>query len=89
MINVVAPFLFYYGLEKDAERFREHAVRLLESVPPEDNADIRNWKESGMETPDALRTQALMQLKSSFCDRRRCHSCRIGRIILDMKKQAG
>lgn len=89
IINVVVPFLFYYGLEKDAERFREHAVRLLESVPAEDNADIRNWKEAGMETPDALRTQALMQLKTSFCDRRRCLSCRIGRIILDMKQQAG
>jgi hypothetical protein len=88
-INVVAPFLFCYGIGKDSKRHREHAVQILESLPPEDNLDIRNWRAAGLEVADALRTQALLQLKSSYCDNRRCLSCRIGRTLLDLKNGAG
>lgn len=83
MINVVVPFLFYYGLEQDSDRFRDHAIHLLESLPPEDNLEIRNWRSTGMEVPDALRSQSLLQLKAGYCDQRRCISCRIGRTLLD------
>lgn len=87
--NAVIPFLFYYGLEKDSKQYREHSVQLLESLPGEDNSDIRNWRAAGLGGRDALRTQALMQLKSNYCDRRRCLSCRVGRNLLDLKQCAG
>jgi hypothetical protein len=83
IMNGVIPFLFCYGLEKDAKEYKEHAIHLLESLPGEDNLDIRNWRTAGMEAQDALRSQALLQLKSSYCDLRRCLSCRIGITLLD------
>jgi len=83
VINAVVPFLFSYGLEKDEREFREHAIHLLEALPGEDNLEIRRWRETGLDAKNALEAQALLQLKSSFCDRKRCLLCRIGKGLLD------
>lgn len=85
IINVVVPFLFYYGLEKEEVCYKEHAIRLLESLPGEKNKEVSNWEEAGMAVHHALNTQALLQLKSNYCDRKRCLECRIGKVILDLK----
>lgn len=88
-VNVIAPWLFYYGLEKDQPKYREHALQLLESLPAEDNLDIRRWKDSGIEVRDALRTQALLQLKTCYCDARKCLKCRIGKLLLNRQNGNG
>jgi len=82
MINGIAPFLFFYGLEKDEAVLREKALDCLEKVRGEQNADVAHWQQTGLETGNALRTQALIQLKRSYCDKRRCLDCRIGNALL-------
>jgi hypothetical protein len=82
MINGIVPFLFFVGMEKKEDCWRDRAFTLLESLPGEMNPDIRKWKEAGMETGDAMKTQGLLQLKRSYCDRKRCLECRIGLRVL-------
>jgi hypothetical protein len=81
-INLVAPFLFLYGEVKALPSYKEKGLAFLELLPPENNADIIRWMEIGVPAPDALHTQALLHLKSRFCDRKRCLECRIGNQLL-------
>ena len=61
------------------------AVELLESIEGEDNHETRMWQSLGMNAGNALESQALIQLKRTYCDHKRCLECRIGLKVLDKK----
>jgi hypothetical protein len=82
IINAIAPFLFLYGQRKGDPRFQEKALAFLESLHPENNAIIQRWQALGMPAASAFNTQALLQLKNEYCDRKRCLECAIGNAIL-------
>ncbi len=82
IINTVAPMLFLYGQRKGDERLRDKGLDLLEALRPERNRIIREWKKLGIEASSAYHSQALLQLKSGYCDQRRCLECAIGNAIL-------
>ena len=82
IVNFVVPFLFFYGDEKGLPQYKEKGIQLLEELPAESNEVLSSWKEMGICVPDALHAQALLQLKTRYCDRRRCLQCRIGRALL-------
>lgn len=81
--NVIAPFLFLYGQERDDLRYRDRALSLLEQLPAEQNRVIRNWQRLAMPAANAMHSQALLQLKKHYCDQRRCLECAIGNQILN------
>jgi hypothetical protein len=83
IMNHILPFLFYYGKEKEIESFRERSLTILEFMPGEINSDTVKWKELGMPVSSAFYTQALIQMKTHYCDRKRCLECRIGRKLMD------
>ena len=78
LINVVAPVMFLYGKHQGKTALKDHALRLLEELPPEKNAIITGWKECGWMAADAGQTQAMLYLKKNYCDKRRCLHCAIG-----------
>jgi hypothetical protein len=83
VINMVVPFLFFYGEAKSLPAYKEKGLAILEQSPPENNTIIRNWMEIGIHSPNALSTQALLYLKSHYCDKKRCLECRIGNQLLN------
>ncbi len=78
IINVVAPVLYAYGTATGRDELCTRAVSILEALPPEDNSIIRLFARSGIDCPDAFTSQALIQLRRSYCQRRKCLYCRIG-----------
>jgi hypothetical protein len=82
IINGIAPFLFFYGLEKDMQPLREKALGFLEQSASEANAITSRWRNAGLICENALHSQALLQLKRQYCDRKRCLDCRIGSRLL-------
>jgi hypothetical protein len=78
MINNVIPFLFVYGKLKGQERYRDKSFALLESIPAESNSIIRKFGEFGIKPGSASQSQALLELKTNFCDQKKCLECRIG-----------
>jgi len=82
VINTIAPFLFLYGSQKGIEDYKDLALQLLESIPPEKNSIIRQWEGLGMQPESAYQTQALLQLKNEYCSSHRCLECSIGGAIL-------
>lgn len=82
IINTVVPFLFYYGQQKGREDFQKRALSLLEELPPESNALVEGWAMLGIPTRNAYQTQALIHLKTRYCDPKRCLECGVGNAIL-------
>lgn len=78
LINSIAPFYYNYGLRKDDGNFCERAIALLEQLKAENNYIIRGWTGCGLTVKNAADSQALIQLKKQYCDRRDCLRCRIG-----------
>lgn len=78
IINTVTPILFAYGKHKNSEKYCERAFDFLENLKAEDNHIVRMWKEVGLMVETAGDSQALIQLKKEYCDRKDCLRCRIG-----------
>ena len=77
-INTAIPMLFAYGRHTMDESLCERAFELLDSLKPETNSIIRTWGECGLKARTAGDSQALLQLKLAYCDRRDCLRCRFG-----------
>lgn len=85
MINCAIPMIFAYGRQTGSEALCNRALDLLESLPPENNTITRMWKQVGLESRSAGDTQALIQLKKQYCDRKDCLQCRIGYEYMKLK----
>ena len=82
ILNAVAPFLFFYGDYKGINEDKEKAISLIEKLAGEKNTIISKWKQLGLPVNNALHTQALIHLKTNYCDKKRCLDCRIGNKLL-------
>ena len=78
IINTCIPLLFAYGRQLGKEELCDRAFDFLEQLKAENNHIIRMWRECGLEVKTAGDSQALIQLKKEYCDRRDCLRCRIG-----------
>lgn len=87
IINTIVPFMFVYGKHINDERYVDKALKLLEDTKGESNSAIAAWRRIGMPVDNALQTQALLQLRSEYCTRKRCLECSIGNKLLSMKEE--
>ncbi len=78
MINCAIPMLFAFGRHNGNESLCERAFDLLEQLKPENNNITRMWQEVGLDVRSAGDSQALIQLKKQYCDRKDCLRCRFG-----------
>jgi len=82
VINTVVPILFVYGDQHMDQAMKDHALVLLENLAPESNQIIRKWNSLGIECRSAFETQALLQLKNSYCTDKKCLNCQLGAKII-------
>ncbi len=85
IINTVVPVLFAYGRHRGEEKYCDRAFDFLEALRPENNYIIRMWKQCGLGVENAGDSQALIQLKKEYCDRKECLRCRFGYEYLKRK----
>ncbi len=78
VINTAIPMLFAYGRHTSDERLCDRAFEFLDSLKAENNNIIRMWRQCGLDVRTAGDSQALVQLKKEYCDRKDCLCCRIG-----------
>lgn len=82
IINAVAPILFAYGRHRGDEALTERAFELLEAIKPESNFITRSWAKAGITSQHAADSQALIELRTRYCDRKDCLRCRFGAAYL-------
>lgn len=86
VINTIVPLLFVYGDQHLDQGMKDRALLLLEKLEPESNQIIRKWNELGIESRTAFETQALLQLKNTYCDHKKCLNCQLGAKIITSTK---
>jgi hypothetical protein len=82
IINTIVPFLFYYGKIRQEDQYKDRAFQFLEALKAENNAIVEGWQNLGEIPKTAFQTQALIQLKKEYCDKKRCLECAVGNAIL-------
>jgi hypothetical protein len=82
IINTVVPFLYLYGERNNKPELIARSVELLEALAPENNSIIKQWQALDMPADNAYDTQALIQLKNEYCNKKRCLECQIGAKLL-------
>lgn len=82
LINTVAPILFAYGKSVNDEALCERAIRFLEIIKPEQNVITKRFAKMNFPLLNAADSQAVIQLKREYCERKKCMYCRIGHKIL-------
>lgn len=78
LINAVVPLYFAYSQRNRLPEYAERAIRLLGSLPPEQNSIITLFLRAGLTAHNAGDTQALIQLKREYCEKKKCLYCRMG-----------
>ena len=81
-INTLVPFIFAYGISKSQNNLKEKAIKLIETIKPENNSIVSGFSGLGVKVESAHDTQALIQLKSSYCDSKKCLYCHLGAKLL-------
>lgn len=78
IINAVIPMLFAYGRHRQHQDYCDKAVQWLSQLKAENNRYTRIWASSGLPVKSASDSQALIQLRTVYCDRKECLRCRFG-----------
>ena len=82
LINTVAPLYYAYGEITGNYALTDKAISLLESLKPESNSIVKSFVAAGIECDSALTSQALIELRRSYCEARKCIYCKIGHRLL-------
>ncbi len=82
IINAIVPVLFVYAKEIGDDNLIEKCLDVIASIKPESNSMIEKWTALGLKPTSALESQALIQLKTRYCDTKSCLQCPIGKELL-------
>lgn len=82
IINAIVPALFALGRLTGRPDQCDRAMRLLEQLPAERNTVLEEWAGLGLQADSAGRGQALIELRTAYCQPRRCLACGIGQHLL-------
>ena len=82
IINTITPILYAYGHYIDQQKYKDKALNWLEHISVENNSITRGFEKLGIENKNAWDSQALIQLKNEYCNKKRCLDCFVGNAIL-------
>ena len=82
LINTIIPIVFAYGLYNQEETYKSKALQWFEEIAPEKNNITNAWAGLGIENKNAFDSQALIQLKNEYCNKKRCLKCAVGNRLL-------
>lgn len=77
IINTVVPMLFAYGTHHNEDGPKMRALRWMNELPAESNSTISGFKRLGLTIKTSRDSQALLEMKSQYCDNNRCLDCAI------------
>ncbi|RFZ89885.1 DUF2851 family protein [Mucilaginibacter conchicola] len=82
ILNTVVLFLFSYGKHLQLQYYVSRALKMLENIPAEHNNITDDFVNLGLKINSAFDSQALLELKNSYCSYKKCLQCGVGIKIL-------
>ena len=86
LINTVAPILFAYGLHHNEQQYKDKAIAWLEEIPSEKNVITKGFEVLKFSNKNSFDSQAYIQLKNEYCNKKRCLECAVGNALLKNKE---
>ncbi len=81
VINTVLPIKFCYAM-KQGRDVTEEILQIASKIPSEGNTIVKKFNSLKQVSKNAYQSQALLQLKSEYCEKNRCLQCAIGNFII-------
>ena len=82
LINTIIPLQYCYQKQNGNDN-HENIIRLIQEIKSEKNSIVDKFQSLKPVSNSAMQSQALLQLKHSYCDQNKCLHCVIGNNILN------
>ncbi|MEP6947842.1 MAG: DUF2851 family protein [Ginsengibacter sp.] len=82
IINTIVPVLFAYGIHLNEQVYKDKAIKWLDELSAEKNSITKGFENLDFSNKTAMDSQALIQLKNKYCNKRLCLHCAIGNALL-------
>ncbi len=89
IINTIVPVLFAYGMHQNDQLYKDKALKFLEEISQEKNIITKGFENLNFSNKSAFDSQALIQLKNEYCNKKLCLQCAIGNSLLKNNREAG
>lgn len=86
VINVAVPAIYTYGLHTGDHTATQRALDMLRALPAERNSITAIFSDAGLTCDDAYTSQAIIGLRRTYCENRKCLFCRIGNRMMRDKR---
>lgn len=83
IINVIIPLKFVYAKKYNLNY--SEIITAYEQLPAENNTIVNQFKHKNISIKNAKESQAIIELKNSYCDQKACLKCQIGNVLLSAK----
>jgi hypothetical protein len=81
LINTIIPLKFAYARHQGKD-INEALLELVQHIPSEKNSIVSAFNNLKKVSNSALQSQALIQLKTEYCDKNKCVQCAIGNALI-------
>lgn len=81
LVNTIIPLKFCYA-RYVGKNLNSELLELARELNKEDNSIIKKFEGIGFNANSLFQSQALLQLKTQYCEKQRCLQCEIGNLIL-------
>lgn len=81
LINTIIPIKFAYA-KFQGKDVNEALLELVKHIPSEKNSIVSAFNNLKKVSHSALESQALIQLKTEYCDKNKCLECAIGNALI-------
>ena len=82
IINTIIPLKFSYA-KHQGKVIDDDIVEIIQSITSEKNSIVDTFNDLYPVSTSALQSQALLQLKSEYCDKNKCLQCAVGNTLLN------
>ena len=82
LVNAITPFLMMYGIKSGDVGMVARALRLLQSLQPEDHKYAKQFAQLSGPLENALHSQGAIHHFRNKCSAKKCLNCIIGNNIL-------
>ena len=82
IINTIIPLKFCYS-KYQGKIIDDDIVKIIQSITSEKNSIVDTFNDLNPVSTSALQSQALLQLKSEYCDKNNCLQCAVGNALLN------
>ncbi len=81
IINTIIPLKYIY-LQSINKAYKDELIAIMIQIKPEKNTIIEGYSKLNIKAKNALESQALIHLKTRYCNPKYCLKCAIGKSIL-------